>query len=62
MDAFIGTVLPWAGTWEPYGWAFCDGRSLDISANQALFAVIGTTYGGDGKNILIYQIYAVGFL
>ncbi|MZP29548.1 hypothetical protein GTO91_07495 [Heliobacterium undosum] len=50
MECFIGTILPWAGAWVPRGWALCDGSQLPIAQNQALFAVIGTTYGGDGKN------------
>lgn len=49
MEAFIGTILPWAGNWEPQGWAFCDGRQLTVNQYQALFAVLGNTYGGDGK-------------
>lgn len=50
MDAFIGTILPWAGMWAPRGWAFCQGQTMQITQNQALFAVIGTQYGGDGKS------------
>jgi len=49
MDAYIGTILPWAGAWAPRGWAFCQGQAMSINQNQALFAVIGTQYGGDGK-------------
>ncbi|SHK52164.1 Microcystin-dependent protein [Clostridium cavendishii DSM 21758] len=50
MEAFIGTILPWAGTYAPQDWLFCDGRQMQISTNSALYAVIGTTYGGDGRN------------
>lgn len=46
---FIGEVRWFAGNFEPRGWAFCDGRLLSISSNQALFALLGTTYGGDGR-------------
>ena len=39
-------MISW--NYPPRGWAFCDGTTLPISTNQALFALIGTTYGGDG--------------
>ena len=45
---FFGEIRMWAGTFEPYGWRFCDGRLLDIATYDALFNLIGTTYGGDG--------------
>lgn len=48
MDPLIGTIIIFAGNFAPRGWAFCDGSLLAISANQALFAIIGTTYGGNG--------------
>lgn len=48
MDAFIGTILPWPLYWAPDGWALCNGDLLPISQNQALYALIGTTYGGNG--------------
>jgi microcystin-dependent protein len=38
-----------AGSFAPAGWAFCDGQLLPISENETLFALIGTTYGGDGQ-------------
>jgi microcystin-dependent protein len=38
-----------AGSFAPAGWAFCDGQLIPISENDALFTVIGTTYGGDGQ-------------
>jgi microcystin-dependent protein len=47
---FIGEIKMFAGNFEPAGWAFCDGRSLPISENEALFQLIGTTYGGDGQS------------
>jgi len=46
---FIGEVRWFAGNFEPRGWAFCDGRLLAINSNQALFALLGTNYGGDGR-------------
>ncbi|MEE3627642.1 tail fiber protein [Nitrospirillum sp. BR 11752] len=48
MDSFIGTVMLWSAPWIPSNWAVCDGRLLQISQYQALFAIIGTYYGGDG--------------
>jgi microcystin-dependent protein len=48
MDAFVGTILPWPGTYAPRDWAFCDGSILQVNTNQALFAIIGAQYGGNG--------------
>ena len=47
---FIGEIRIFAGNFAPNGWAFCDGSLQAISQNDALFALIGTTYGGDGQN------------
>lgn len=49
MEAFLGTILMFAGNYAPRGWMFCEGQELAIQQHQALFALIGTTYGGDGK-------------
>lgn len=49
MESYVGELRLFAGTFAPRGWAFCDGRLLPISQNDALFALIGTTYGGDGQ-------------
>lgn len=49
MDEFIGTVKLFAGNYSPEGWFLCDGRLLQISQYSALFSVIGTAYGGDGR-------------
>jgi microcystin-dependent protein len=38
-----------AGNFAPRGWAFCDGQLLPVSQNTALFSILGTTYGGDGR-------------
>jgi microcystin-dependent protein len=46
---FIGEIRMFGGSFAPAGWAFCDGRTLPISENDALFTLIGTTYGGDGQ-------------
>ncbi|WP_205589927.1 phage tail protein [Mucilaginibacter celer] len=48
MEPYIGEVRMFAGTYAPQGWATCDGQTMSIAQNQALFALIGTTYGGDG--------------
>ncbi len=49
MDPFIGEVKLFAGIFAPRGWAFCDGQLLPVAQNSALFAILGTTYGGDGR-------------
>ena len=41
--------MMFAGTFAPRGWAYCDGQLLPISGNEALFSLLGTTYGGDGR-------------
>jgi microcystin-dependent protein len=46
---FIGEIRMFAGNFAPVGWAFCNGALMDISQNDALFNLIGTTYGGDGQ-------------
>lgn len=47
---FIGEIRMFGGSFAPVGWNFCDGSLLPISENDALFNLIGTTYGGDGQN------------
>jgi len=49
MEAFIATILLFAGNFAPRGWLFCQGQLLPINQNQALFSLLGTTYGGDGQ-------------
>ncbi|MGW8338255.1 phage tail protein [Xanthomonas axonopodis pv. khayae] len=49
MDAYTGQIILFAGNYEPQGWAFCDGRQLQINTYMALYSLIGTTYGGDGR-------------
>jgi microcystin-dependent protein len=46
---FLGEVMAFAGDFAPSGWAVCQGQLLSIAQNQALFALLGTTYGGDGR-------------
>ncbi|NEP11980.1 MAG: phage tail protein [Symploca sp. SIO1A3] len=48
-EAFIGEIRMFAGNFNPVGWAFCNGAQMIISQNQALFSLLGTTYGGDGR-------------
>ena len=45
---FIGEIRMFGGNFAPVGWAFCAGQSLRIAQNDALYSLIGTTYGGDG--------------
>jgi len=47
-EAFIGEIRFFSFNYAPNGWATCDGQTLPINQNQALFALIGTIYGGDG--------------
>jgi microcystin-dependent protein len=49
MELYIGTILPWAGTYAPKGWMYCNGQQMPLNTNQALYAVIGIQYGGDGR-------------
>jgi microcystin-dependent protein len=46
---YLGEIRMFAGNFAPRGWATCDGQTLAISQNSALFQLIGTTYGGDGQ-------------
>jgi microcystin-dependent protein len=47
-DAFLGEIRMFGGNFAPRGWAFCNGQILPINQNQALFSLLGTSYGGDG--------------
>ena len=49
VDPFMGVVVGWAPNFAPRDFAYCQGQTLAISQNQALFALIGTIYGGDGR-------------
>jgi microcystin-dependent protein len=46
---FLGEIRIFAGSFAPVGWNFCNGQLVSISENSALFALLGTTYGGDGQ-------------
>ncbi len=48
MDGYIGEIRLFAGDFAPKNWAFCNGQLLAIAQNQALFSILGTTYGGNG--------------
>lgn len=49
MDPILGTVVLSSFPFAPQGWMFCNGQLLNINTNNALYALIGTQYGGDGK-------------
>ncbi|MGH7266814.1 MAG: phage tail protein [Candidatus Rokuibacteriota bacterium] len=49
-DPFVAEIRIFAGNFAPTGWAFCNGQLMPISQNTALFSLLGTTYGGDGKS------------
>jgi microcystin-dependent protein len=49
-DPFVAEIRIFGFNFAPKGWAFCDGQLLPISQNTALFSLLGTTYGGDGKS------------
>lgn len=48
MQGYIGEVRLWASYFPPLGWSFCEGQILSIADHDVLYAVIGSTYGGDG--------------
>jgi len=49
MEGYLAQVIGFAGNFAPSNWAFCHGQLLAISSNSALFSLLGTTYGGDGR-------------
>jgi microcystin-dependent protein len=50
MDPFVAEIRIFPFNFAPKGWAFCDGQIMPLSQNTALFSLLGTTYGGDGKS------------
>jgi len=48
-ESYLGEIRMFAGNFAPQGWAFCNGQEISIAENEALFALLGTTYGGDGQ-------------
>ena len=57
LDPFVGEISLFAGNFAPRGWAFCDGQLLAISQNDALFSLLGTIYGGDGRTTFALPDY-----
>jgi microcystin-dependent protein len=49
MDAYLGEIRAFCGDYAPNNWMFCEGQLLPISRQSALFSILGTMYGGDGK-------------
>jgi microcystin-dependent protein len=49
MNPFLGQIMAVGFGFAPRGWAFCDGQLLAINSNTALFSLLGTTFGGDGR-------------
>lgn len=49
MVGYIGEIRLWGPTWAPRSWALCNGQIMQINQNNALFSIIGTIYGGDGR-------------
>lgn len=50
MEPFIGMIAILPYNFAPRGWAKCDGQTMSVQQNQALFALLGTNFGGDGHN------------
>lgn len=48
MEGYIGEIRMFGGNFAPRTWAFCDGRTINIASNTALFSIVGTVYGGNG--------------
>ncbi len=49
MDPYLAEIRMFGGNFAPRGWALCNGQILSIAQNTALFSLLGTTYGGDGR-------------
>lgn len=49
MEPFLGQIVIFGGNFAPRNWALCDGQLLPIAQYQALYSILGTTYGGDGR-------------
>ena len=61
MDGYTGEIKLFGGPYPPRNWAFCSGQTLNISQYTALFAVIGTSYGGDGRtNFQLPKLNSLG--
>jgi microcystin-dependent protein len=53
MEGFIGQVIMFAGNFAPKDFAFCQGQSMAVSQNTALYSILGTTYGGNGTTTFV---------
>jgi microcystin-dependent protein len=53
MTPYVGQIMMFAGNYAPSGYAFCNGQTMNISQNQALFALLGTAYGGNGTTTFL---------
>jgi len=49
MEAYLGSIILFAGNFAPNGWQLCQGQLLSIAQNTAVFSLLGTSYGGDGQ-------------
>ncbi len=49
MEGYLAEIRGFGGNFAPRNWAYCQGQLLSINSNQALFSLLGTTYGGDGR-------------
>ena len=49
MEAYLGEIRIFSGSFAPRGWALCNGQMMAITDYQALYSLLGTTYGGDGR-------------
>jgi microcystin-dependent protein len=52
-DPFFGEIRAFAFDFAPHGWAYCDGQTMPIVQNTALFSLLGTQYGGDGRTTFV---------
>ena len=60
MDCYMGVILPWAMDWAPVNFMLCQGQTLPINQYQALYALLGTTYGGNGTtNFMLPNLQGV---
>ena len=59
MEGTLAEVRMFAGNFSPRGWQFCNGQLLSIAQWTAVFALVGTTYGGNGQTTLDYLILEV---
>jgi len=50
METYLGTILAFGFSYAPQGWAICNGALISITQNTALYSLLGTYYGGDGRN------------